>query len=233
MVAVRVVTPAVIVSAEPPPRQVCALGLLICVRPHLIGRTPGLPSPVHMLFVVLRGSSSVAVISIAGSKRLETHGALVTSSTVARSINGRALAGDRVGVFAELVANTESETPTLSLQVRSFLAHGSIVGAAAEAERRGKSAASTIYLLMLAAVIHELLLLGLLLIYLLRVRSSLSSSNFDGNIAMERRHIAVRPSLASVVSFVPRGLIPSLIKLLTPPPFLLSLILLVPACAEA
>ncbi len=225
--------PRVVLRAKPPAWKVSALGMLVHI--HLIGRTPGLPLPVHSLpsmVCMVSGPSCVAVYNIAGSTRQETHGALITLQAVVVIANGFALAGDWVGVFAKTAENTESETSTSSLQLRPLLAFGSVVGAAAETDRRDSSAAPTTYLLRPSAVTHVLLLIGLLFMGLLRVRPRLSSPNLEGSNVLEGRPIASRPILVPPCTSSPRSLTPSAIILLVPP-ILLNLILLVPACAEA
>ncbi len=223
--------PTVISRAKPPTLTVGALGMLVLIR--LAGRTPDLSLPVHIRPGVVYGSSCVAVSNIAGSIHLETHGAHGMSLTVVVDVNGRALVVDGVGVFAEIVKSIRSETSTSSLQVRPLVASGSVVGAAAEIVRSGSSAAPTTYLLRLAAPRSLTRILGLILLVLfIRDRLCLSFPNLVGSNTAEGRPIALRPILSAPCTLHPGLLIP-LVGLLFVLPFLLILILLVPAFAEA
>ncbi len=74
-----------------------------------------------------------------------THGAPSLLSAVGPFANDRAVASNRVGVYAEIVKSIGSETSTSSLQLRPPVARGNDVGAAAKPGITESSAAPTTF----------------------------------------------------------------------------------------
>ncbi len=115
------------------------------VRIRLLGRTPGLPPPVHRPLSSFLGPSCVTIRSVNGTMSEVTHGAPSLLSAVGPFANDRAVASNRVGVYAESVKSIGSETSTSSLQLRPPVARGNDVGAAAKPGITESSAAPTTF----------------------------------------------------------------------------------------